>query len=156
VTLIGDAAHTILPFYGQGMNAALEDCAVLADCLARGRNERAPLACYQQIRKPNADAIDELAIEHYHFLTSFSETSDSIRKKELENELQQVYPTILYRSIRWLPSPICPMKNACDLWLAVMPPRPPGSRPRAIFLGIAAVQALLDDYRQASERVRQE
>ena len=92
ITLIGDAAHTILPFYGQGMNAALEDCEALAKCLGRGKKDPAPLMRYQQLRKANADAIDELAIEHYHYLTSFSETPISIRKKEIEMELQKRFP----------------------------------------------------------------
>src|SRR5207244_4238670 len=56
VILIGDAAHAIVPFYGQGMNCAFEDCRELARCLAeRPRDQRAALEEFQAIRKPNAD-----------------------------------------------------------------------------------------------------
>src|SRR5688572_24251165 len=75
VVLIGDAAHAIVPFYGQGMNAAFEDCLVLAECLVTqasrllpDESERRQDACvtaeqrealerYQSLRKPDADAI---------------------------------------------------------------------------------------------------
>jgi kynurenine 3-monooxygenase len=92
-TLIGDAAHTILPFYGQGMNASLEDCEILAQCLGRHQLSDSPLADYEYLRKPNADAIDELALEHYHYLSRFAETKESIRKKELEAELNKRFPS---------------------------------------------------------------
>ncbi len=92
-TLIGDAAHTIVPFYGQGMNASLEDCEVLSQCLGRAsKPDSLPLARYEQLRKPNADAIDELALEHYYYLSRFAETQESIRKKELEAELYKRFP----------------------------------------------------------------
>lgn len=66
VLLIGDAAHAIVPFYGQGMNAAFEDCTVLAECLRRnGRDTAAAFAEFYALRKPNADAIADLALENF-------------------------------------------------------------------------------------------
>jgi kynurenine 3-monooxygenase len=91
--LLGDAAHTILPFYGQGMNATLEDCAVLSQCLEQGaRNGEETLINYQRLRKSNADAIDELSLEHFSYLTTYSTTFESIRRKEIEAELATRFP----------------------------------------------------------------
>jgi kynurenine 3-monooxygenase len=66
VVLIGDAAHAIVPFYGQGMNAAFEDCVVLDECLAgNGADRRAALEAYTRRRKPNGDAIADLALRNF-------------------------------------------------------------------------------------------
>ena len=65
VALLGDAAHAVVPFYGQGANASFEDCLVLAECL-RGEPDRArALARYQSLRKPNTDALADLAVENF-------------------------------------------------------------------------------------------
>jgi kynurenine 3-monooxygenase len=91
--LLGDAAHTILPFYGQGMNATLEDCAILSQCLEQDEwNCEETLINYQTLRKPNADAIDELSLEHFSYLSSYSTTYESIRRKEIEAELALRFP----------------------------------------------------------------
>ncbi len=67
VTLIGDAAHAVVPFYGQGMNAAFEDCEVFGDCVDEfGGDWPRLLDEYQKRRKKNADALADLAI--YNFL----------------------------------------------------------------------------------------
>jgi kynurenine 3-monooxygenase len=64
--LIGDAAHAIVPFHGQGMNCGFEDTVVLADLLAEnGRDSADAFAEFQRIRQPNADAIAEMALENY-------------------------------------------------------------------------------------------
>lgn len=84
VVLIGDAAHAIVPFYGQGMNVAFEDCLVLAECLVpqssrlrprepehrqdacvTAEQQRAALEKFQQARKPDADAIADMALENF-------------------------------------------------------------------------------------------
>ncbi len=66
VVLVGDAAHAIVPFYGQGMNCGFEDCRILAECLARhGGCAAAALDEYQRSRKPDADAIAEMALENF-------------------------------------------------------------------------------------------
>jgi kynurenine 3-monooxygenase len=63
---MGDAAHAIVPFYGQGMNSGFEDCTVLNQ-LADTHNEDWPkvLEAYQQSRKPNGDGIAELAVRNF-------------------------------------------------------------------------------------------
>ena len=64
--LIGDAAHAIVPFYGQGMNCAFEDVVELDRCLAEtGDDWSAALPRYAERRRPNADAIAELALDNF-------------------------------------------------------------------------------------------
>ena len=66
VLLIGDAAHAIVPFHGQGMNCAFEDCVVLDDMLAEGNALSAELfARFSSTRKPDADAIADMALDNY-------------------------------------------------------------------------------------------
>lgn len=66
VVLVGDACHAITPFYGQGMNAAFEDCVVLSECLARHPGQReAALAEYQGLRKPDMDIMADLALDNF-------------------------------------------------------------------------------------------
>ena len=63
VALVGDAAHAVVPFYGQGMNAAFEDCVVLDECLAEFPEQpRARLRRIFSRRKENADALADLAV----------------------------------------------------------------------------------------------
>lgn len=93
VALIGDAAHAIVPSYGQGANCGFEDCSVFFDALkgADGNWARA-LKDYEASRKPNADAIADLALEHFHELRDFVGSSEFLLRKELERWLQDLYP----------------------------------------------------------------
>ena len=61
--LIGDAAHAIVPFHGQGMNCALEDCVLLDALLADG--ESAPFARFSAARRTDTDAIATMSLENY-------------------------------------------------------------------------------------------
>jgi kynurenine 3-monooxygenase len=64
--LLGDAAHAIVPFFGQGANAAFEDCIALAAALERHPDDRAiAFRAYETERRPNADAIAELALANF-------------------------------------------------------------------------------------------
>lgn len=75
VVLIGDACHGVIPFYGQGMNAAFEDCVVLDQSIARDwHNRSAALRNYKTARKVNTDALAELSI------SNFEELRDSMRE----------------------------------------------------------------------------
>src|SRR5438105_11281768 len=66
VCLVGDAAHAVVPFYGQGMNAAFEDCVVLDECLQNSPQDRErAFAEYFHRRKENADALADLAIGNF-------------------------------------------------------------------------------------------
>jgi kynurenine 3-monooxygenase len=64
--LLGDAAHAIVPFHGQGMNCAFEDCLVLDECLgSNGEDWAAVFAEFEHLRRPNAEAIAAMALENY-------------------------------------------------------------------------------------------
>ena len=64
--LLGDAAHAIVPFHGQGMNCAFEDCLVLDQCLeSHGEDWGKVFAEFEALRRPNAEAIATMALENY-------------------------------------------------------------------------------------------
>jgi kynurenine 3-monooxygenase len=90
--LIGDSAHAIVPFYGQGMNASFEDCLVLNQCLDHFEGDWGRLfAEYEQRRKVNTDAIAELAIENFYEMRDGVSDAAFLRKKELEHLLENKY-----------------------------------------------------------------
>jgi kynurenine 3-monooxygenase len=95
VALVGDAAHAVVPFYGQGMNAAFEDCVVLDECLAEFPQDRQrAFAEYFVRRKENADALANLAIEN--FIEMRDKTASRIfrAKKKLDHLLEGLLPGI--------------------------------------------------------------
>jgi kynurenine 3-monooxygenase len=93
VALIGDAAHAIVPSYGQGANCGFEDCSVLYDCLqGAGGDWGQALREYEARRKPNGDAIADLALEHFHELRDFVGSSQFLLRKELERWVNDLYP----------------------------------------------------------------
>ncbi len=64
--LLGDAAHAIVPFHGQGMNCAFEDCLVLDECIGKHGTDWAEVfAEFERLRRPDAEAIAEMALENY-------------------------------------------------------------------------------------------
>ncbi|MDT4940238.1 MAG: kynurenine 3-monooxygenase [Pseudonocardiales bacterium] len=66
LALVGDAAHAIVPFFGQGANCAFEDCIEIDRCLSETAGDWAPaLAAYEQRRKANCDTIAELALDNF-------------------------------------------------------------------------------------------
>ena len=91
--LVGDSAHAIVPFYGQGMNCCFEDCSVFDDCLEiYGEDWNGLFDAFQQWRKPNTDAIAELALEN--FIEMRDQTADPVflRKRQLELRLESAFP----------------------------------------------------------------
>src|SRR6266487_2380361 len=95
VALIGDAAHAVVPFYGQGMNAAFEDCVVLDECLAEfpDNRERA-FAEYFVRRKENADALADLAIDNFIEMRDKTASKTFRAKKKLDHALEAALPGI--------------------------------------------------------------
>jgi kynurenine 3-monooxygenase len=86
--LIGDAAHAIVPFYGQGMNAGFEDCSVLEELMeAHGEDWETILSSFEAKRKPNADAVADLALNN--FIEMRDKVADPIflERKKIEKEL---------------------------------------------------------------------
>jgi kynurenine 3-monooxygenase len=90
--LIGDAAHGIVPFFGQGMNAGFEDCRVLNDLLNLHRDDWGRVVPeFQALRKPDTDAIAQLALGNLVDGPSF------ILRKKIEARLNQLFPD------HWIP-----------------------------------------------------
>jgi len=95
ICLVGDAAHAVVPFYGQGMNAAFEDCVVLDECLQKlPHNRERAFAEYFRRRKENADALADLAIGN--FIEMRDKTASKIfrAKKKLDHALEAALPGI--------------------------------------------------------------
>ncbi len=95
VALVGDAAHAVVPFYGQGMNAAFEDCVVLDECLAEFPQDRhLAFAEYFQRRKENADALANLAVDNFIEMRDKTASKTFRAKKKLDHILEGLLPGI--------------------------------------------------------------
>lgn len=92
--LLGDSAHAIVPFYGQGMNACFEDCTILDDMMQKHLpNWDNVFEAYQEERKPNNDAIADLAIQNFIEMRDSVGNPDFLHKKHIEHALNRLYPT---------------------------------------------------------------
>src|SRR6476620_3567810 len=95
VCLVGDAAHAVVPFYGQGMNAAFEDCVVLDECLAASpENRERAFAEYFSRRKENADALADLAVANFIEMRDKTASKTFRAKKKLDHWLEAALPGI--------------------------------------------------------------
>ncbi len=95
VCLLGDAAHAVVPFYGQGMNAAFEDCVVLDECLEKFPDDRErAFAEYFSRRKENADALADLAIGNFIEMRDKTASKTFRAKKKLDHLLEAALPGI--------------------------------------------------------------
>jgi kynurenine 3-monooxygenase len=93
--LVGDAAHAVVPFYGQGMNAAFEDCVVLDECLQNfPQNRDRAFVEYFRRRKENADALADLAIGNFIEMRDKTASKTFRAKKKLDHALEAVLPGI--------------------------------------------------------------
>ncbi|SDK66273.1 kynurenine 3-monooxygenase [Catalinimonas alkaloidigena] len=93
VALIGDAAHALVPFYGQGMNAGFEDCRVLNELMVAHPDDWPHfLEQYQRQRKPNADAIAQLALQNFVEMRDRVVDPQFQLRKKIEAQLHQQYP----------------------------------------------------------------
>lgn len=93
VTLIGDAAHAVVPFYGQGMNCGFEDCTVLADIMEAYNNDwDVMLNRYEISRKSNADAIAELAQKNFIEMRDRVADPVFLLQKKIAQKVSENYP----------------------------------------------------------------
>lgn len=91
--LLGDAAHAVVPFYGQGMNASFEDCRILNELIGKHSEDwTAIFKEFTEQRKPNADAIAEMAEENFYEMRDSVADPVFQRKRELETKLEQTFP----------------------------------------------------------------
>ncbi len=91
--IMGDAAHAIVPFYGQGMNASFEDVRVFDDVLNEyeGSWEQV-LLNFQERRVTQANAIADLAIDNFHEMQDKVNDENFLKKRRLEMQLEQQFP----------------------------------------------------------------
>jgi kynurenine 3-monooxygenase len=95
VCLLGDAAHAVVPFYGQGMNAAFEDCIVLDESLERFPDDRErAFSEYFSRRKKNTDALADLAIGNFIEMRDKTASKTFRAKKKLDHLLEAALPGI--------------------------------------------------------------
>jgi kynurenine 3-monooxygenase len=92
VLLLGDAAHAIVPFHGQGMNAAFEDCVVLDELLGAQAEWRAVFARFEAVRRPNTEAIARMALENYTEMRAAVREAQFLRRRALALELERRFP----------------------------------------------------------------
>ncbi|MEO0556353.1 MAG: NAD(P)/FAD-dependent oxidoreductase, partial [Bacteroidota bacterium] len=96
--IIGDASHAIVPFYGQGMNSGFEDCRVLNQLLDDYNDDwYVVLPKFQQLRKPDADAISDLAMQNFIEMRDLVGDEQFLLRKKIEARLYELYPH------KWIP-----------------------------------------------------
>jgi len=92
VLLLGDAAHAIVPFHGQGMNAAFEDCATFDEMLDRYDDWDALFSAFEEMRRPNAAAIAQMAQENYIEMRDTVRDPKFRRTKDISLMLEERFP----------------------------------------------------------------
>jgi kynurenine 3-monooxygenase len=95
ILLLGDAAHAIVPFFGQGMNCAFEDCTYLDACLAQyGPDWGQVFAAMTDTRKVHTDAIADMAVMHYIEMRDRVADPTFLLQKQIELALEKRYPEV--------------------------------------------------------------
>ena len=90
--LIGDAAHAVVPFFGQGMNASFEDCTVLNQMLDSSVNWKDLFESFSKKRKIDGDAIADMALENYIEMRDSVNKDRFLNERDLERQLELKYP----------------------------------------------------------------
>ena len=97
--LIGDAAHAIVPFFGQGMNCGFEDCSVLNGLMDKYPDDwNKILQEYQHLRKPDGDAIADLALNNFVEMRDKIADERFLLQKKIEADFSKKHPD------KWIPS----------------------------------------------------
>ncbi len=97
--LIGDAAHAIVPFFGQGMNCGFEDCRILDELIEKFQDDwDSILPAFQELRKPDADAIADLAVNNFTEMRDKTADPGFLLQKQIEARLHEKYPE------QWIPA----------------------------------------------------
>jgi len=98
ILILGDAAHAVVPFYGQGMNSAFEDCVLLDELMDKYENNiHQVFEQFSLIRQPSTDALCELSLQNYVEMRSLTAQTWFVYKKKLESMLNYCSPTL------WMP-----------------------------------------------------
>jgi kynurenine 3-monooxygenase len=97
--LIGDAAHAIVPFFGQGMNAGFEDCSVLNELVEKNNHSWEQIfSQFQDLRKPDTDAIADLAVNNFIEMREKTADRKFLLQKKIEARLHEKFPE------KWIPA----------------------------------------------------
>jgi kynurenine 3-monooxygenase len=92
--LLGDAAHAIVPFFGQGINCGFEDCTILLELIDRyGADWERVFSEFEQTRKENTDAIADLAVENFVEMRDLVADPRFLFRKKVELALEAKYPS---------------------------------------------------------------
>lgn len=92
--LLGDAAHAMVPFHGQGMNCAFEDCLALAAHIESAKDWASAFAAFEGERKPNAEAIQAMALENYVEMRDQVADPEFLLQRQLERLLAERHPGV--------------------------------------------------------------
>jgi kynurenine 3-monooxygenase len=107
IGLIGDAAHAIVPFYGQGMNCGFEDCAELDRLIGEYDHDWLQIfPAYENARKPNGDAIAELSKRNFVEMSDLSGDPKFQLRKKIEARFSKQHPELwkpLYSMVTFSP-----------------------------------------------------
>ena len=90
--LLGDAAHAMVPFHGQGMNCAFEDCVALASHIEAAPDLATAFAAFETERMADARAIQQMALENYIEMRDLVDDPDFLLQRKLEQALQERHP----------------------------------------------------------------
>ncbi len=98
-SLIGDAAHAMVPFFGQGMNCGFEDCRILDELIETHDHDWLKiLQEFQKVRKPDADAIADLAVGNFREMSNRVADPAFLLQKKIESRMHEKYPG------KWIPA----------------------------------------------------
>jgi kynurenine 3-monooxygenase len=122
--VLGDAAHAIVPFHGQGMNAALESCKVLMACLDEYPEQwDEAFVTFERIRKPDVEAIADMALDNYIEMRSSVRDQGYQLRRELALELERRFPeefTPRYSMVMFRTMPYAEAKRRAEAQAAVL------------------------------------
>ena len=116
--LLGDAAHAMVPFHGQGMNAAFEDCVALARHLGAQSDRAAAFRAFQEERLPNARAIQQMALDNYLEMRDKVDDPLFLLQRELEIELSARHPERFLPHYTMVTFRLMPYREAYERTLA--------------------------------------
>ena len=137
VVLMGDAAHAVVPFYGQGMNAGFEDCFVFDQMLDTYTDKFEEFfEAFGKSRKPNADAVAELALRNFIEMRDFTADPQFLLQKKIEGWFYQKHPD------KWVP--LYSMVTFSDLSYSYALEK--GDRQNAIMAKVMQMPGLADKW----------
>jgi len=90
--IIGDAAHAIVPFYGQGMNASFEDCSEICKIIDNSNSWKSVFKIFNRQRKKDTDAISKLALQNYDVMKKKVLDEEYLKKNSLGFDLYTMFP----------------------------------------------------------------